>query len=100
MSKPSLSLLERAEEVARRADGAVSFDGAEEIAQLFEGISRNQPYAGDLREWGAQLARSTIQNPKTREQVLEEALRQIRAGTDCAGTPPYEIARRALEWKP
>ena len=33
--------------------------------------------------------------PKTREQVLEEALREI-----AKNSPPSSIARRALEWKP
>jgi hypothetical protein len=63
---------------------------AEEIAQACYHIS----------EACAEIARSFISQPKTREQVLEEALSAIRAGTDDAGTPPYEIARRALEWKP
>ena len=49
-------------------------------------------------ERGAFLARLSIAKPKTREQVLEEALKEIRRLTalgDAAG-----IARRALEWRP
>jgi hypothetical protein len=60
----------------------------------------------EVRRWKAMLA----PKPKTREQVLEEALREIAAITFPTGEMnpprgggqylPIEIARRALEYKP
>ena len=85
----------------------------EEIARHAESYINAQPYASDdtRRECAgvarsiAAFARSRIQKPKTREQVLEEALRKV------ANLPPYSIpfdesttpqsiARNALERKP
>jgi len=50
----------------------------------------------------ADIARATITKPKTREQVLEEALREIQAGANPDKMHESylgEVARRALEWK-
>lgn len=102
--------------VKARAEAAD--ERAEEIAKACEQSVDNQQRASagwsmEEAEWrqglrqGASIARSTIQKPKTREQVLEEALREIddfgkerTAAALASMKNPYEIARRALEWKP
>lgn len=63
---------------------------AEEIAARCEGVA-------------ASIARAFISKPKTREQVLEEALRRIADDAmkdNVFGDGKREIARQALEWKP
>lgn len=88
---------------------------AEEIAQALDRFAQRQRDLADENQRAcrpiegkvlaataftiaAEHARSTITKPKTREQVLEQALRAIAQEDD--GCPNGEIARRALEWKP
>ena len=87
---------ERAEEIAKRCEQRSMFD---------EHIN-----GGEAWVYAAKLARSTIRSaPKTREQVLEEALREVVSVAAVASNPSTgdhllrdatAIARRALEWKP
>lgn len=70
-----------------QTEGMIRADEREKIAQrLLED--------GAGPEW---IERMTGAKPKTREQVLEDALREIERGY---GDPAKDIARRALEWKP
>lgn len=78
---------------------------AEEIAQKIESCN-----CGSWSAAHAQIARSFISKPKSREQVLEEALRYIEQGAEKQKMPDgagwvsavwtTEACRRALEWKP
>lgn len=82
---------------------------AREIAQKLEWARDHSTFSPDAHGDGwrgglgdaAGIARSTIMQPKTREQVLEEALREIAGSNEAAGAQhPCSVARRALEWKP
>jgi hypothetical protein len=50
--------------------------------------------------WAADVALATITKPKTREQVLEEALREIVDGDTWTISCATAVARKALDWKP
>ena len=92
-------------EMALQLGREMADERAEEIARRIEisGVSHPTDKEWTLTsvwtrcvERTADIARSTIQKPKTRERVLEEALREIHnshASQFCA-----DIARRALEW--
>jgi hypothetical protein len=83
---------------------------AKEIAQTLDSFG-SVPLSGRC---AADIARSTITPPKTRELALEEALRYILAGPNfvhpgydeafhrswCSLCRSVDDARRALEWKP
>lgn len=88
---------------------------AEEIAARFEACDRDCAFKFTNYPGAAAIARAFISKPepKNREQVLEEALREVLGGgCSCEmyrTVPPMhehnehcsvEIARRALEWKP
>jgi hypothetical protein len=96
----SVWLVSAREELQRQAADA----RAEDIAKAIDGRAKhalcaNHPYDEAMR--CAELARSFISKPKSREAVLEEALRELNAEAvkRCHGYVG-EIARRALEWKP
>lgn len=89
------------DECCRRAADA----RAEEIAAKIEAHSRGHyhphPSALFIQQGLAEakeIARSTIEKPKTREQVLEEALRE--ASSSRTFTEIDRIVKRALDWKP
>ena len=111
---PEDKVWEHTEACLRKLAGSAD-ERAEEIARYAEGHINAQPYASDdtrrecasLARSIAAYARSTIRSaPKTRERVLEEALRyyanrHVSASNPWAGEiSPGEVARRALEWKP
>lgn len=101
----------RAEEIAKQCD-----DREDNIPGKVPpvGATERQPYfEGSRHAWraAASLARSTISKPKTREQVLEDALLKTAVTCNCSQRGasigsvhlvdcPYEIKRRALEWAP
>lgn len=84
---------------------------AEEIAQMIASFSLKDTHAPTRAELAecvlaaaAKIARSFIAKPKTREQVLEEALREIEPLTtnetwQQEAIRKSDVARRALEWK-
>lgn len=85
-----------------RAITTAADERAEEIARLFEtpghGVYRR---LSDCSVWAACVARSTITKPKTRERVLEEALREVHKDTMILGLDDTRRRiDRALEWKP
>jgi hypothetical protein len=90
----------RAEEISQAIEkcNAVRMSKAELLLRQ-QGIGLEPQ---ELRAQAASIARSFIQKPKTREQVLEEALRYyadraLNAGNPWADeTSPGAIARRAL----
>jgi hypothetical protein len=109
---PSLGM-ERAWSNALQLGREMADARAEEIALLLEKEATEVVF--DLPAWevvgakvyrlAARFARSTITKPKTREQVLEEALREIEPLTtnetwQQEAIRKSDIARRALEWKP
>ena len=72
---------------------------AEEIAVECEKQACSEGVRGLRNAWfdAVAIARSTIKKPKTREQLLEDALRKIR--DECAlGSYGRKIAENALEW--
>lgn len=80
---------------------------AEEIAKAIEASPRPYDFRWQFERFKAlDIARSFLSKPKTREQVLEEALRyyagkHLNAGNIFAEeTSPGEVARRALDWRP
>lgn len=74
---------------------AIRADEREKIANFLD---------SEGKDYGAALIREFFQKPKTREQVLEVALREIAGQDDGrdALQPEYSrsVARRALEWRP
>ncbi len=75
---------------------------AEEIALHFDACWRDCGVKALTYYEAAAYCRSTITKPKTREQVLEAALRALLNDPVMRGLGggPVDTARRALEWKP
>lgn len=84
---------ERAEEIARHADSHVN-------AQVIcDQVTRT--FCASVARDIAHFARSFISKKRTREQVLEEALRVLLPAAKLAGVrcDPIDGAIRALEWR-
>lgn len=115
-------VLEHARDVLMPAAASHAADErAEEIARAIEADSSRCPHpwcesaeaclACLTRKTIVERTRKAITKPKTREQVLEEALRNIvKRGDDerarsnqfviWDNNGPYMVAKRALEWNP
>lgn len=106
-TKPEAALWATPSDVVQ-AEAAIRADEREKVAEAIaariDKINQASTVGRTTEELCASIARAfkPSSNPPSRERVLEEALRVIRAGIGIDGFPvdSETIAKAALDWKP